>query len=364
MGNEPDIVKILREEEESKDKLGRDIQKINQSEHTSDIKKQVNEYEKNNNATKKFLSDSEKILQALMNLITDPVVIIDKKGRFLDCSDKIENMTGYKKEDLIGKSFLSVPFITEESKALLIKNMAKRLLGEHVETYEIEGIFKDGKKVQLQVNGLIVDYNGEPVDVALLHDASLQKKAEKELETSQEKYRALVANIPDVIWTTNSKGNTTFISQNIKEIYGYTPEEIYSAGDSLWFGRIHPDDVDKIKSAFKTFFETGHELNIEYRIQRKDGKWIWLQDRATDIYEKDGLMYADGVFTDVTDRKKTEDELKTKITELEKFQEITVNRELEMIELKKEINALCEKCGENKKYKINHDYEIQNGVNV
>jgi len=357
MRNEPDIIKTLREEEkeESKGKLEKVIQKIN----SSDEERHTFEDIDNNNPTTNSSSDSEKILQALMNLIADPVVIVNKKGKFLECSDKVEEMTGYKKEDLLGKSFLKVPFITAKSKALLITNLAKRLLGEHIKTYEIEAIFKDGEKRPLEVYGMKVEYNGKPADVVLFHDVSLQKKAEKELETSKEKYHTLITNIPDVTWTSDSKGNTTFISPNVADIYGYTPEEIHSAGDSLWFGRIHPDDVDNVKEAFNAFFEKGNMLNIEYRVKRKDGKWIWLHDRATDIYEKDGVMYADGVFTDVTDRKVTEDELKNKINELEKFQEITIDRELEMIELKKEINELCKIYGEKIRYKINHEDEIR-----
>lgn len=366
MRNEPDIVKILREkeEEESKEKLGKVIPKINSSEHVSDKEKHIIEDADNNNSTTNSSLDSEKILQALMNLIADPVVIVDKKGRFLECSDKVEKLTGYKKEDLLGKSFLKVPFITAKSKAILIKNLTRRFLGEQVKTYEIEGVFKDGKKTPLEVNGMKVEYKGKPADIVLFHDLSIQKKTEKELQTSKEKYRALITNIPDVTWTTDSKGNTTFVSPNVEDIYGYNPEEIYSAGDSLWFGRIHPDDVENVKEAFKAFFEKGNELNIEYRIKRKDGKWIWLHDRAADIYEKDGVLYADGVFTDVTNRKRAEEELKNKVNELEKFQEITVDRELEMIELKKEINELCEKYGEKTRYKINHEDEMRNEINI
>ena len=366
MRNEPDIVKILREEEEkeSKGKLEKIIQKINSSEHISDRKKHIIKDINNNNSTTNSSSDSEKILQALMNLITDPVVIVDKKGRFLECSDKLEKVTGYKKEELLDKSFLKVPFITAKSKALLIKNLARRFLGEQIETYEIEGVFKDGKKTPFEVYGMKVEYKGKPADVVLFHDVSIQKKTEEELETSKEKYRALITNIPDVTWTTDSKGNTTFISPNVKDIYGYRPEEILSAGDTLWFGRIHPDDIENVKDAFKAFFEKGNVLNVEYRVKRKDGKWIWLHDRATDVYEKDGVMYADGVFTDVTNRKIAEEELKNKVNELEKFQEITVGRELEMIELKKEINELCKKYGEKVRYKINHEGEIIDEINI
>ena len=136
------------------------------------------------------------------------------------------------------------------------------------------------------------------------------KRGKKALQESEEKYRSLVANIPDVTWTTDCKGNTTFISPNVKTVYGYTPEEIYKGGDSLWFGGIYPDDVEKVKEAYKALFEKGIRFDVEYRIKRKDEKWIWLNDRSIVTYEEDGTMYADGVFSDITERKRAEEALR------------------------------------------------------
>ena len=115
-----------------------------------------------------------------------------------------------------------------------------------------------------------------------------EKRYRRVTETQRKKYRLLIENIPDVVWTDDQKGNTTFISPNIERIYGYTPEEIYKdkAGTLLWFDRIHPDDVGKVKEAFDSLFKLNKVFDIEYRIKRKDGKWIWLHDRAVTTYKK------------------------------------------------------------------------------
>ena len=137
-----------------------------------------------------------------------------------------------------------------------------------------------------------------------------RRSAEGTLRKSEEKYHSLVTNIPDVVWTTDSKGNTTFVSPNVEKIYGYSPEEIYEAGDRLWFGRVHPDAVEKVKEAYKALFKEGIHFDIEYRVKRKDGQWIWLRDRSTVTYKRDGVLYADGIFSDVTKRKQMEEQLK------------------------------------------------------
>ena len=143
-----------------------------------------------------------------------------------------------------------------------------------------------------------------------LEEESLkQKNADEALREDKEKYLSLITNIPDVIWTTDLEGNTTFISPNIETIYGYTPDEIYQNGDRLWLWRIHPDDIENVEEAFKALSEKRTMFDVEYRIKRKDGEWIWLHDRSITFYERDGVMYADGIFSNITKRKQAEREL-------------------------------------------------------
>ena len=62
---------------------------------------------------------------------------------------------------------------------------------------------------------------------------------------NKEKYRLLVENIPDVVWTVDQNGSTTFISPRVENVCGYTPEEIYVAGDCFWLDSTNPEDIEK-----------------------------------------------------------------------------------------------------------------------
>jgi len=57
---------------------------------------------------------------------------------------------------------------------------------------------------------------------------------------NEEKYRSLVENIPDVVWTIDQNGATTFVNSTVENVCGYTPQEIYAAGDRFWLDRTHP----------------------------------------------------------------------------------------------------------------------------
>lgn len=123
----------------------------------------------------------------------------------------------------------------------------------------------------------------------------------KMLVESQERYRLLMENIPDIVRITDREGNTTFISPHIEKIYGYTQDEIYQAGKRLWFERIHHDDIGKVKDMYASLFTLNEKFDIKYRLRRKDDTWIWLHDRAIRTYEKDGVVYAEDVLTDITE---------------------------------------------------------------
>ncbi|MBW8014625.1 MAG: PAS domain-containing protein [Planctomycetes bacterium] len=166
------------------------------------------------------------------------------------------------------------------------------------------------------------------VVVFLVTNIVNRKKAEKALLQSEDKYRTLVTYTPAVLWTSDQNGHTSFISSNVRQVYGYTQEEILKAGDSLWFGRIHPEDVPGVKTAYEAIMKTGEPFDVEYRIQRKDGHWIWLHDRAIRNYEVEGALRLDGVFLDITDRKRAEIEILSSQQQLRASnQQLSVNEQ-------------------------------------
>jgi len=126
------------------------------------------------------------------------------------------------------------------------------------------------------------------------------------LRQSEERYGRLVANLPDVTWTAAENGHTTYISRNVESVYGFSAEEICERGEELWFGRIHPDDLARVSQAFQNLFANDQSFDAEYRVQRKDGEWIWIHDRALRTHVENGVRYADGVFSDITARKRAE----------------------------------------------------------
>lgn len=127
------------------------------------------------------LEESKRHFQTLFNLMVDPVAIVDKTGKILAVTDKVEKITGFKKEEMVGKNFLRLGFASAKSKAIMIKNLAKRMAGMHVEPYEVEILTKDGRKLPFEINAETIDYEGKPADMVVFRDMSQRKNLEAKL---------------------------------------------------------------------------------------------------------------------------------------------------------------------------------------
>ncbi len=175
----------------------------------------------------------------------------------------------------------------------------------------------------------------------LTGDLARRNRTEKTLRASEEQFRSLVCNLPDVAWTADANGQIAYVSPNIEELSGFTPEQVRSLGARLFYACIHPDDMNRVKQALQDLFSRGKPYDVECRMRRKNGEWIWIRDRALSTYARNGVWYADGILSNVTGRKRVEENLKV--------QSITARALAECKSLKEAapaiLQALCEVLG-------------------
>ena len=217
-------------------------------------------------------------------------------------------------EEIVGKPVLD--FIHPDYHEI-VKRRMEQIYQERtaIPPAELKYIRLDNKAIDVVATATYIDFFGNPSSLSVIRDITDQKLAEESLRESEEKYRSLITNIPDVTWTTDQKFKTIFVSPNSENMFGYTPEEIYESGNNVFPERIHPEDAGRMKEAFEKLFEHGTTFDVEFRIKRKNGEWIWVHDKSIAVYERDGVKYADGIFSNITSRKQAEQqkELKTRI---------------------------------------------------
>ncbi|MBI5348033.1 MAG: GAF domain-containing protein [Chloroflexi bacterium] len=128
---------------------------------------------------------------------------------------------------------------------------------------------------------------------------------------AEEKYRALVEQVPAIIYTAalTLKSGTLFVSPQI-ELTGYSQEE-WIANPDLWLERIHPDDQERTLEAIRRTFTHHEPFVVEYRLIARDGRELWIRDEGQVILDASGKpLHLQGVMLDITERKRAEEALK------------------------------------------------------
>ncbi len=133
----------------------------------------------------------------------------------------------------------------------------------------------------------------------------------------QEKFHRFVSHLPDVPWTIDQAGHLTYISPNIEKVTGYSADFTRAEGLKLLRERTHPEDFGRVESGLADLLSGGKPFDVEFRFQRKDDTWIWLNNRAIGTYEENGRIYADGAVMDVSSRKAVELDRQSKTAFLE-----------------------------------------------
>src|SRR5215218_9305816 len=169
---------------------------------------------------------------------------------------------------------------------------------------------KDGRVVWIRDEASLVrDEEGNPSYwLGVQTDTTEYKRAEERLQEAEARYRSLVEEVPGAIYIQEieHEGAISYISPQIEGIMGYSPQE-YIGHPDLWQRTIHPEDRERVLAEDARTDETGEPFRIEFRKIRRDGRVIWVRDESVLVKTPEGRpLYWQGIFVDVTERKRTE----------------------------------------------------------
>jgi PAS domain S-box-containing protein len=265
------------------------------------------------------LRDCDARLRTLVEQTSDWLWETDEHVRFTYSNPKVRQLLGYEPEELLGKSPADLVEAAERHAA---EEVIARLITkpQPFSAFVIHCRAADGHEVILEIGAEpIVEFGRFCGMRGIARDVTARQRAEEAVRRSEERLRTLLANIPDVAWTADANMRFVYISPNIERISGFSLEEIAHQGARVFLGAIHPDDVGRVGQAFQALFRQGEPYDVECRIRRKNGEWRWIRDRALVTYEKSGVRYADGLLSDITERKQAEESLRESETRLKQI---------------------------------------------
>ena len=211
------------------------------------------------------------------------------------------------------------------------RSLASKLLETYVPVYADPGktstpvavieVYQDYSSIQTQVDRLnrtVFFVLG--IALALLwllllpviHRISLRlTRQNRELREADAKHRAVVEHIPAITYTdvVDEEMNTTYISPQVEELLGITPEE-WCTDPDLWYRHLHEDDREHMRDAYLRARDAGEPFSEEYRMVARDGRVVWFRDEFVVLPAEDGSpAFVQGVMLDITLRKYAEEQL-------------------------------------------------------
>lgn len=312
--------------------------------------------------TEKVLEASENKYRSLAETSTDVILTVDTEGRFTYLNSAFSKITGYSIEQFLGHPFAEI--IAPEYVEATIDRFIRGLSGEQIPLYKIEILHKDGGRIPAEMNvSTLFDQKGKGIGrLAMVRDISERLRVEEKLKESEQKFRDMANLLPQIVYEIDIYGNLTFVNQLAFEYFGYSQEEFEKGINVLQ--TLIPEDIDKAKENIQKRIEGKNVGSPEYTALRKDGSTFPVLIYSNLVTKGGKPVGLRGIIVDITERKQAEEELqkhrehleelvkeRTKKLEdqnkeLERYNNLFVNREFRIKELRDRVKELGKKISE------------------
>jgi diguanylate cyclase (GGDEF)-like protein/PAS domain S-box-containing protein len=234
------------------------------------------------------LRESEHRYRTLFENAYDLVYTHDLNGRLTSINPAGERITGYSREELLGKSIQDL--VVSEHLQHGLEQTRRKLDGETESTfYELDILARDGRRVSLELSSRLIRRDGVPVGVQGIARDVTERKA------SEARYRLLFERNLAGVYRTGTDGRILDCNEACARIFGYESREEFLAEDATDFYF----DATERERLVQRLRDQKQMSNCEVRLRKRDGSAIWVLENMN-LLENDIL---EGTIIDVTDRK-------------------------------------------------------------
>jgi two-component system, sensor histidine kinase and response regulator len=240
------------------------------------------------------------------------LAILDSQLRFLQINETLAHLIGYSPQEIISRHLHEVlprlaPVVEPAIKRVLKKGKPLVNFPHEGQTPAQPGVIRHFISSYFPIPAL----EGEATDLAVIAvEVTDRKRAEEALRRSEERLNSILGSLRDVVWSVAPEDHSVlYLNPATEIVYGRKVGEFYQ-DPGLWTTITHPDDRPAVMESFSRLLETG-AVDQEFRIVRPDGQIRWLFSRARAIRNPKGeVVRLDGISTDITELKQTEQRLR------------------------------------------------------
>jgi PAS domain S-box-containing protein len=260
------------------------------------------------------LANEKYLIYSLMNTLPDHIYFKDLSSRFIRINKAQARFFG----------------LSDPGQAVG-KTDSDFFSGEHAnQAYEDEQtIIRTGKSINIEekethinrpetwvstVKLPLKDKDGNIIGTfGISRDITKRKITEEALQKSQHLFQTLSQISPVGIFRTDADGSTTYVNPKWSELSGLSSKEAIGEG---WLNAVHPEDRERLSELWGGNLKSKNESSAEYRFLKPDGSVIWVMGKAVpELIDNEVNGYI-GTITDITERKRVEEELKKNQSQL------------------------------------------------
>jgi len=325
------------------------------------------------------LRESEEKYRRLFEEALDAIFVADAEtGTLVDCNDTAAKLVGREKSEIIGRhqSILHPP---KEIEGQFSETFRRLLNAEGEQLLETRVITKDGRTKDVAIKANMLEIGGKRVLQGIFRDVTKQKKAEEEIKRQQENLEAIFEVTPVGMLLVDGDMVAKKVNNVVAKLVGRESSEILNKEPGNGLGCIRSNDHPMgcghgavcqrcpLRKLVTSVLATGQairkeEVQASFTVREKDVN-LWLEVSAEPV-KIDGSRHVVVAINNITERKqaddqlqcakeraeKSEDELREAMAELKRFNDLTLGRELRIIEMKKEVNTCCADLGREPAY--------------
>jgi PAS domain S-box-containing protein len=243
--------------------------------------------------------------------------IIDTKGNVVEVNRRVCDWLGYKPKEVIGKNFLQLPFLSEESKIKAQKKLAQIFGNNNIPPYELEFVTKKGElRVGRIFTNPIKDGKGGLKEILVMaFDITERKRAEVALRENEALFRSIVENSHAGILIVDDSYCFTYVNDELCRMLGYSRREIMGQD----FRNFLDEENQKLVAARYVKRQRGKKVpsRYEFNVVRKDGRKRRVEISSTVIRDKLSHVRTVAQILDITERKQAEERLRVEKASLD-----------------------------------------------
>lgn len=248
------------------------------------------------------LASSERQLRALFEGMSDVILEMDKEGRYLKVAPTNTELLYLPAEQVVGRRLHDI--FPQEQADIFLDFIRQSL--QTKKSVEREYSLPVGPQRSVTWFAATISPLTEDTVLLVARDITARKNAEEALRRSEERFRGLVENMIEGVYQTTPDGRILAGNPALVRLLGFDSEEELRAVQAKEFFA----DPEQRQVWIDRMARDGEIRNFESVFKRRDGSLIVVQDNARAIRDPDGrVLCYEGTLTDITDRKRLEDQL-------------------------------------------------------